>query len=141
MRLICFRYPRHPNGARQKLVSWNPRGVPSLQSRVAKRAFEAGDLALWSHCFGSAVCRLFQEDFVTQPFGFVGLYLPVDLRTGAELSRYLRRGRGQARPPRRDYLGRCLFTVVEIEEGGAGRVKDASNVGESNSMACSQRLC
>jgi hypothetical protein len=56
-RLICFRYPRHPNGASQELVSWNPRGVPSLQSRVAKRAFEAGDLPLWSNCFGSAVDR------------------------------------------------------------------------------------
>ena len=48
---------RHPNGASQELVSRNPSGVPSLQSRVAERAFEAGDLALWGDGLGAAVDR------------------------------------------------------------------------------------
>ena len=57
MLLICFRCHSHPEGTRQELVSWNPCSVPSLQNRVAKRAFKAGDLALWSQGFGSAVER------------------------------------------------------------------------------------
>jgi len=45
---------RHPNRASEKLVGRDPSGVPTFQSRPAKRAFKAGNLAARGHALGPA---------------------------------------------------------------------------------------